>query len=139
MKTSRFCSALLLCLLLCTAAFAQWSADPAANLPIADKGSGNDQVQPKLVQAPNNSWWLSWFDNDPTAPPPHGYDVRVQRLTAAGMEVMPHDGNLVAKLSNSSTEDYGLDVDTSGNALIAFLDTREGSNQQVTANRINPS
>ena len=47
---------------------------------------------------------------------------------------------MVADLTNSSTEDYGLGVDTAGNALIAFLDTREGlSNQQVTAAKMAPS
>ena len=40
---------------------------------------------------------------------------------------------MVADLSNGSTEDYGLDIDTTGNALLAFLDTREGNNEQVTA------
>jgi len=44
---------------------------------------------------------------------------------------------MVADLSNSSTEDYGLDIDTAGNALLAFLDTREGKNQQVTAAKLN--
>jgi len=41
-------------------------------------------------------------------------------------------------LGNSSTQDYGLDVDTKGRALLAFLDTRDGSNQQVTAAKIGP-
>jgi hypothetical protein len=54
------------------------------------------------------------------------------------VEQLPHDGKPVADLSNSSTEDYGLDLDTSDNALIAFLDTREGPNQQVTAAKLAP-
>jgi hypothetical protein len=36
------------------------------------------------------------------------------------------------------TEDYGLDIDTTGNALLAFLDTREGANPEVTAAKISP-
>ena len=43
---------------------------------------------------------------------------------------------MVADLSNGYTEDYGLDIDTKGNALLAFLDTREGTNWQVTAAKI---
>jgi len=62
-----------------------------------------------------------------------------QRLTAGGVEKLPHDGQIVADLTNSSTEDYGLDVDGTNDALIAFLDTRENRfNQQVTATRLPP-
>jgi hypothetical protein len=119
--------------MLVAGAWGQWTSDPSKNLPLADKGNGNDQVQPKIRPLSNNGWYVSWFDSDPTSPPPVGYDVYFQSLSAAGVEQFPHDGVQVADLSNSSTEDYGLDVDTSGHALLAFLDTREGSNQQVTA------
>jgi hypothetical protein len=120
-------------------AWAQWSSDPLVNLALADNANGSDQVQPKLVPLQQGGWYVSWFDSNPSAPPPSGYDVIYQRLSAGGVEKFQHDGLLVADLSNSSTEDYGLDVDTSGNALIAFLDTREGTNQQVTAARMSPS
>jgi hypothetical protein len=68
-----------------------------------------------------------------------GYSVYLQRLSPGGVEQFRHDGLKVAGLTNSSTEDYGLDVDTKGNALLAFLDTREGANQQVTAAKISPA
>ena len=126
-------AALVMYLTVVTAAWGQWSSDPSKNLPLADKGNGNDQVQPKVKPLPNNQWYISWFDSDPKSPPPVGYDVYFQRLSAAGVEQLRHDGVMVADLSNSSTEDYGLDIDTEGHALLAFLDTREGSNQQVTA------
>jgi hypothetical protein len=103
---------------------------------LADKLS-NDQVQPKVRPLSNDQWYVSWFDADPNSPPPVGYDVYLQRLDATGIEQFPHDGTMVADLSNSSTEDYGLDIDTAGNALLAFLDTREGKNQQVTATKMN--
>lgn len=106
------------------------------NLAVADK-LNNDQVQPKVKPLPNNQWYVTWFDADPNSPPPVGYDVFLQRLDKNGVEQFPHDGNMVADLSNSSTEDYGLDIDTNGNALLAFLDTREGVNQQVTAAKLN--
>jgi hypothetical protein len=82
---------------------------------------------------------VSWFDDDPNSPPPIGYSVYLQRLSPGGVEKFAHGGIEVAHLSNSSTEDYGLDIDTAGNALLAFLDTREGSNQQVTAAKMSPS
>lgn len=139
MKTRFLCAAVFLfCLTFASLAWGQWSSDPAVNLPIADKTSGNDQVQPKLKPLPNGGWYISWFDSDPTTPPRVGYDVRLQHLDANGNQLFPHLGIEVANLSNSSTQDYGLDIDTSNNALIAFLDTREGSNQQVTAAKVGP-
>jgi hypothetical protein len=127
---------LIMCLTVVQAAWGQWSSDPSTNLALADKVN-NDQVQPKVRPLPNNQWYVSWFDADPNSPPPVGYDVYLQRLDATGVEQFPHDGTTVADLSNGSTEDYGLDIDTAGNALLAFLDTREGSNQQVTAAKMN--
>jgi hypothetical protein len=123
---------LVACLTFVQAAWGQWSSDPSINLALADK-LNNDQVQPKVKPLPNDQWYVSWFDADPNSPPPVGYNVFLQRLDKGGSEQFPHDGTLVAALSNSSTEDYGLDIDTKGNALLAFLDTREGVNQQVTA------
>ena len=130
-----FLAALIVSLTFAELAWGQWSADPAQNLALANT-SGADQVQPKVRPLPNNQWYVSWFDADPNNPPPVGYNVVLQLLSASGVEQFPHGGNLVASLSNSSTEDYGLDIDSSGNALLAFLDTRERKNQQVTAARM---
>jgi hypothetical protein len=132
------CLTVITCFAVVPAAWAQWSSNPAINLPLADK-LGDDQVQPKVKPLPNNQWFVSWFDADPNSPPPVGYDVYYQLLSATGVEQFPHDGVMVADLSNSSTEDYGLDIDTSGNALLAFLDTREGSRQQITAAKMDPT
>ncbi len=136
MKKLGLLSVLIISMGCAQGAWAQWSSNPSMNLALADKVN-NDQVQPKIRALPNNQWFVSWFDADPNSPPPVGYDVYLQRLSAAGVEQFPHDGTLVADLSNSSTEDYGLDIDTSGNALLAFLDTREGAVQQVTAAKMN--
>jgi hypothetical protein len=132
----RLAATALLTLAFSAAAFAQWSSDPAVNLPLADDANGSDQVQPKLVPLQNNGWYVSWFDANPDSPPPVGYSVFYQRLSSGGVEQFQHGGDEVADLSNSSTEDYGLDIDTSDNALLAFLDTRETPNQQVTAARM---
>ena len=120
------------------AAWGQWSSNPFLNLPLADNNNGSDQVQPKIVSFGDAGGYVSWFDANPDSPPPVGYDVFYQRLNQKGYEKLPHGGKMIADLSNSSTEDYGLDVDGQGNALVAFLDTREGSNQQVTAAKMNP-
>lgn len=119
-------------------ACAQWSGDPLKNLALSDKAD-NDQVQPKVRPLSNGGWYVSWFDSDPNNPPPVGYNVFYQRLDRTGVEKFAHNGVLIADLSNSSTEDYGLDIDRAGNALLAFLDTRESPNQQITAVRMSPS
>ncbi len=135
----RYAFVLVVSFVLASNAWAQWSSDPSKNLGLADASDGADQVQPKLKPLAHGGWFVSWFDNDPDSPPPHGYSVYLQRLNQNGKEMFKHDGLRVAHLSNSSTEDYGLDIDTSGNALLAFLDTREGANQQVTAAKMSPS
>jgi hypothetical protein len=102
--------------------------------------SGADQVQPKVLPLPNNTWYVSWFNNNPNDPPPNGYDVYYQLLSANGVEQFPHDGVQVAKLTLSSTEDYGLDTDADGNALLAFQDDRKDpNNPQITAAKMNAS
>jgi hypothetical protein len=115
-------------------AWAQWSSDPAKNLALANNPDGADQVQPKVKPLAHGGWYVSWFDADPNGPPPVGYSVYLQRLSPGGTEQFKHGGVRVAHLTNSSTEDYGLDIDSAGNALLAFLDTRENAMQQeVTA------
>ena len=135
----RYVVVFVLGLTLASAAWAQWSSDPSKNLALADRRNGNDQVQPKVRPLSNNGWYVSWFDANPNSPPPIGYSVFLQLLNPEGVEQFHHDGIEVAHLGNSSTEDYGLDVDTTGNALLAFLDTREGANQQVTAAKMSPA
>ena len=135
----RYFSVLMFSLLVGSNAWAQWSSDPSKNLALADNNDGADQVQPKVKPLPSGGWYVSWFDSDPKSPPPVGYSVYLQRLSPGGVERFKHDGIEVAHLSNSSTEDYGLDIDTAGNALLAFLDTREGANQQVTAAKMSPA
>src|SRR5215467_4026501 len=94
-------------------AHAQWSSDPSDNLVLAD--NSNEQVQAKLVPTADGGFYASWFDNSAG-----GYDVYLQRLDVAGNEQWPHNGILIADRNLSSTEDYGLDIDAGGNALLAF-------------------
>ncbi len=126
----------LLLFLMSAPAIAQWSSNPALNLALADNNNGSDQVQPKLVPTQDRGWYVSWFDSNPATSKPIGYDVFYQRLSNQGVEQFQHDGVMVADLTNSSTEDYGFAMDTGGHGLIAFLDTREGSNQQITAAKL---
>jgi len=109
-------------------AHAQWTDDLFVNLTVAD-GSG-PQVQPKLAATPDGGFYVSWYDNSTG-----GYDVRLQRLDRHGFEVWPHNGVLVADRSFSSTQDYGLAADSSGNALLAFRDDRSGV-VEITAAKV---
>ncbi len=106
------------------------------NLGVAIKP--NDQVQPKIRPTPDGGCYISWFDNDPTGHPPFGYDVYLQRLDAAGVAQWADGGIRFADLGMSSTQDYGLDVDANGNALLAFLDDRRPSTT-VTAMKVDPT
>ena len=112
------------------AAFAEWSTDPATNLVVADRSG--EQVQPKIVATADGGFYVSWFDNSAG-----GYDVYLQRLDAAGNELWAHNGVLVADRGYSSTQDYGLGIDTAGNALLAFRDDRGGPDV-VTVSKVAP-
>ena len=115
-------------LVLSLSAAAQWSGNPNLNLDIADGAS--DQAQPKVRPTSDGGCYISWYNGIG-----NGYDVRLQRLNAQGVEQWSHNGILVADTSFSSTQDYGLAVDPSDNAIIAFRDDRSGS-VQITVNKI---
>ena len=125
----------LLSLVPISGAVAQWSSDPMLNLGVAVKEG--DQVQPKVRPAPDGGCYISWFDNDPSGHPPFGYDVAMQRLDATGVAQWTAGGIRFADLGMSSTQDYGLDVDADGNALLAFLDDRRLSGITVTTMKVN--
>ncbi len=109
---------------------AQWVNDSTMHQIVAD-GSG-EQVQPKIVPTPDGGCYVSWYSSD------SGYDVRLQRLDGAGNPMWAHNGILIADRNFSSTEDYGLDIDSNGNAIIAFRDDRFGG-VLITAQSIDPS
>jgi hypothetical protein len=137
MKHSPLAASLALLLFISSPAFAQWSSDPMLNLGVAVKPE--DQVQPKIRPTPNGGCYISWFDNDPNGHPPFGYDVFLQRLSERGEAQWRGKGRRIADLGMSSTQDYGLDVDAQGNALLAFLDDRNGSDTIVTAMKVSPA
>ena len=118
----------LSCASLATLGHAQWSSDPATNLLVA--GGAGDQTQPKIAPTSDGGAWISWFDGIGT-----GFDVRVQLLDAAGVAAFPAGGVLVADRSFSSTQDYGLDVDSNGDALLAFRDD-SGPGVQISVARV---
>lgn len=118
-------------------ALAQWTSNAAVNTPIAAKVSA--QVQPKVRPTPDGGCYVSWYDSDPNGNPAYGYDVFIQKLDASGTAQWAAPGVRVADLGFSSTQDYGLDVDAQGNALLAFLDDRSPGGVAVTAAEVTPA
>ena len=106
----------------------QWASDDG--IAIGDRTS--QQSVAKIHATADGGCYISWFDNGNG-----GYDVYLQRLDAAGNEMWPHNGILVADRSFSWTQDYGLDVDTAGNAIMAFRDDIVDT-VRVCAARISP-
>jgi hypothetical protein len=111
---------------------AGWSDDPAQNLVIADRAG--EETQAKILARADGGFYVSWFDNTDG-----GYDLRLQRLDAAGVEQWAHNGIVVADRSYSSTTDYGFAVDTDGNALLSFqCCTQNAADERIVAARIAP-
>jgi hypothetical protein len=111
-------------------ALGQWTSNAGANLAIRDVAS--DQNQPKVKATSDGGCYISWMDGQTS-----GWDMRLQRLDRAGNELWGHGGILVADLTLSSTNDYGLAVDAGNSAYLAFQDTRFGGTL-ITCTRINP-
>ncbi len=114
-----------------TVATGQWSDDPDVNLALAD-GAG-EQTQVKVAPTADGGAYVSWFDNGSG-----GYDVYLQRIDSGGHEQWAHNGVLIADRGFSSTQDYGLAVDSAGHALLAFRDDRF-ADIQITATRVDES
>ena len=111
---------------------AQWSTDPQENNAIADRAG--EQVVPKMAVTPGGDTYVAWFDHAAGS-----YDVYLQLLTPAGVEVFPHNGILVSDHSQStSLVDWDLIADSQGNAVVTFTDTLDGGDLDAFAYRIAP-
>lgn len=109
-----------------------WSGNPAHNLVIADRTG--EEIQVKVLPRADGGFYVSWFDNTDG-----GYDLRLQRLDAAGVEQWPHNGIVVADRTYSSTTDYGLAIDSAGHALLSFQCCTQGAvDERIYAARIAP-
>lgn len=110
----------------------QWSTDPDANNPIADRPS--EQVLPKIGLRADGGCYVAWFDLSFG-----GYRVYMQSLDPFGRELWPHNGiEISAHPQSSSLVDWDLSVDTAGHAVVVFTDTRAGADLDVYAYRVSP-
>lgn len=125
----------LLFLLATTAAAltAQYPTSPTQNLSVADRTG--EQVVDKLAATSDGGCYIGWFDNSSG-----GYQVWLQHLDASGNELWPHNGILVSSNPQStSLQDWDLIADSEDFCVLAFTDTRAGSDLDVYAYRIAPN
>lgn len=116
--------------LLAGVAAAQWSNSPNTNLGVGV--AANDQAVPKVAAANDGKTWFGWFDDRSGS-----YAVYVQCLDGQGNALLPANGLLVsANPQSTSLVDWDLVADSQGNALLAFTDTRAGSDLDVYAYKI---
>ncbi len=111
-----FCAAL---------AQADWATD-SGSPTILLSGAG-DQAQPKVEPDTTGGFYVAHYDSNGG-----GYDMALARFDA--------NANLlwrvvVANLAQSSTEDYGFSVDSTGNAYLSFRDDRTPM-VQITAAKV---
>ena len=109
----------------------QWSNDPNVNLQIS--GAAGEQALPKIANTTNNGTYICWFDNRNGS-----YAVYLTRLNALGI-VMLSETLISNNPQSSSLVDYDMITDDSGNAIIAFTDTRNGSNINPFVYKISPN
>lgn len=101
--------------------FSQWSNDPNINLQIS--GSSGEQVLPKIANLSNGYTYICWFDSRNG-----NYAVYLQQLNSLGEKQFAAEGLLISgNPQSSSLVDYDMITDDSNNAIIAFTDTRNGS------------
>jgi len=110
-------------------ALAQWSSDPAVNSPIAVKSG--DQVQPKVRPIPGGAG-TSAGSTTRRAATTSTFSGLMSTAWRSGPRADPGRGPRL-----QLDEDYGLDVDGSGNALLAFDDDRFAT-RRITATKIDP-
>jgi hypothetical protein len=103
----------VLSLLLCCPVLAQWPDSSESNLAICT--SSGEQAITKIIATDDGGCYVSWFDNRGG-----GYDVYMQRLDASGNALWQENGILIADRNYSWTMDFGLDIDSAGNAVVVY-------------------
>lgn len=115
------------------AAMADWPSDPSQNLAIAARAS--EQVVSKVGSTSDGGCYVGWFDNASG-----NYDVRLQRIDAAGNLMWGEDGMLVSgHPSMSFIVNWDMMVDSQDHAVLVFSDIRSGGDLDVYAYRVGPN
>jgi hypothetical protein len=91
-------------------AHAQYSSDP--NNPLAIAASAGEDVQPKIARAANDGQYISYFSGV-------GYDIYLDLRDSHGNAAWATP-LLIEDRAFSSTTDYALTSDASGNAYVVY-------------------
>ena len=115
----------------CAVANAQWPDTPEMNLGICT--ASGEQAITKLAATADGGCYVSWFDNRGG-----GYDVYLQRLDALGNAKWETNGIMIADRNYSSTMDFDLAIDASGNAVVVYRQSFL-SGDGIVVSRVDPS
>ncbi len=124
-------------LLVATTAFSQWSTNPALNLVVGN-GPGSQTVPHVAVVTEGVSFldcsYVGFYDTNSG-----NYDMALQLLSPDGNPMFPAGGIIVSD-NNQDTwvMDWGLAVDGEANALVSFVDIRDG-NSNIHIYKISPN
>ena len=109
---------------------AQWPGSTAVDLLIADRTGG--QTIPLIESSSDGGTYIAWFD-----PASGNFDVYLQRLNAAGVEMWAHNGVLVSSHpQNSALFGWDMIVDSNDNAIVVFSDERDGNDLDIQAYKV---
>lgn len=114
-------------------AIAQWPTQANSNLAIAN--ANGDQVVPQIAATRDGGCYIGWFDQRSGS-----YEVRLQRLDARGVAQWAPSGLVISSQPQStSLVGWSLIADRDDHCVLAFTDTRAGSDLDVYAYRIDPT
>lgn len=114
-----------------SAAHAQWSWDPAANLLVA--GPAGSQELCKIAPAPDGGCFIAWWDNQGS------YVLRVQRLDSFGVAQWGAQGVAAGSgAMRTSLVDFAINADAGGNCILTWTDIRSGPDLDVYGQLVAP-
>jgi len=123
MIIKKFIAALFLMLFVSTLTIAQWSTSPTVNNQVSFMSG--DQTQCYVATHPNGNTFISWFSSETGGM----YYPRVQLFDVEGYQQWTDEGILVSSHPSMTwITDYDMTVSSDGGCVIAFQDTRNGSN-----------
>ncbi|MFC2101662.1 FlgD immunoglobulin-like domain containing protein [Bacteroidota bacterium] len=122
MKTKTILTGVLM-IFLCQFTFAQWSTSSLVNNQVTFMSG--DQTQCYVATHPNGTTFISWFSSEAGG----NYYPRIQKFDIQGNQQWANDGLLVSNHPSMTwITDYDMMVSSDGACIIAFQDTRNGSN-----------
>jgi hypothetical protein len=96
--------------------------------------AGGEQTTPRIAALSDGGVYVAWFDQRSGT-----YAMYLQRLSAEGDTLWAANGLLISgNPQATSLQDFDLIVDSADCAILAFDDTRAGTDRDIYAYRISP-